>query len=202
MEEIDDYLGCYTFPKVYVMSSQNLDIDVKILLSGIESQFDKALINSFLFKKKYQNFEKILQSRDFKEITKKTTTLPLYIYAESFIYSVNMMRALLEGLNQLNKDLDVKEKIREILNFYDLQFNSLKDIRDTIQHLEDRLLGKDKKGNKINTNVLSISNLVNSKYTTTGADGKHLEIEIVDEERTKLLHKLLTELFSTVKGKK
>jgi len=97
------------------------------------------------------------------------------IYAKAFVYA-------LDGINNLLSNICINlhpPKPVEILKQeYQNKFGHLKHIRDSAIHIENRGLGKDKKGNPLNTNIIILGSFIERRFGFTGNDGKQYEIEI------------------------
>jgi len=117
----------------------------------------------------------------------------IFIYAKTFVFALDMMGKLLNILCEEYKNNLPKGVFDQKDTFFKL-LPQLKDVRDSLQHQEDRGRGLDKKGQPLDikpglkgniyiagTKSLVLNNLNGNKFGTTINDGQFVEIEISDQ---------------------
>jgi hypothetical protein len=100
------------------------------------------------------------------------------IYAKSFVYA-------LDTVCQLIRVLQKQEQLPSLASDYCqkflAQFGGLRDLRNSLQHVEDRLRGIDRKGEPIPSSLLVLGAFRDNNYFgATVSDGRYVEIEISD----------------------
>ena len=97
------------------------------------------------------------------------------LYAKTFVFALNGIDNL---LNRLVVTLSPPEEIKDLYKKYKRLFGHLKHIRDSAIHIEDRGRGKTRKQEPLDTHIIVLGGFIERRYTFTGEDGKHYEIEI------------------------
>lgn len=110
--------------------------------------------------------------------------LPI-IYAHSFLDSIvkiaNTINILtIEKKTPLIPDC-FRTKLIDLKNEFDIEFPNVRYIRNSWQHIEDRMRGKDQKELNLQTNLLVLSSLFNDHLTYTIADGTTQSILISED---------------------
>ncbi|MBN1829817.1 MAG: hypothetical protein JW884_11820 [Deltaproteobacteria bacterium] len=99
------------------------------------------------------------------------------IYAKAFIFALNNIGELLRHLSEDKKSpMGVQKFYWEYKN----HFGHLKHIRDSAIHIKDRGRGLTRRGKPLETHFVILGSFIARRYTFTGEDGKHYEIEISD----------------------
>ena len=150
---------------------RDLVFQEQTIISYICDALNEAFISeneyTRLFNKEHQlNFEKCLSNN---EKYKKQ------IYAKSFIYNLDIINKLFNTLDDKVGNENEKHLLHER---YKSCFGDLKHIRDSLMHLEDRGIGKDKNKKPLVATVIVIGGFINNCYSYSGSDGKHYQIEI------------------------
>lgn len=100
-----------------------------------------------------------------------------FMYARSFIHALDISGKLLTVLSETK---DAPEEVRtQSANFYS-RFPELKGVRDTIEHIEDRIRGLARNNQPLGPEGggLWLSNLRDNRFGCTMSDGHYGEVEI------------------------
>lgn len=115
-----------------------------------------------------------------------------FMYARAFLYAVD---AFDKFLKVLSKEEGVPAEVGELRKRLADYFPDLREVRNTIQHLEDRSRGLDNKKKPMVVRGLILSTLMDSSYGSTMADGRYGSIEVTADSMQKLseiLHEVLS----------
>lgn len=139
---------------------------VWMLLDEILDQLNEARIVLPLFVEK-SGFDTQLSGADYR--------LHL-VYAKSFIYAM-------DAATQLVRVLEKQEQLPTTANDHCKrflsQFGELRDLRNSLQHIEDRLRGIGRDHKPIPSHLLVLGGFRNNNYFgVTASDGRYVEIEI------------------------
>ncbi len=98
------------------------------------------------------------------------------IYAKSFVYAM-------DAATQLVRVLEKQEQLPTMANDHCKrflsQFDELRHLRNSLQHIEDRLRGIGRGGKPIPSHLLVLGGFRNNNYFgATTSDGRYVEIEI------------------------
>ena len=102
----------------------------------------------------------------------------VFMYARCFVHALDISGKLLTVLG--GKFEGVPEEVNtQTAKFYS-RFPELKGVRDTVEHIEDRVRGKDRNQNPLKTQGggLQLDNLRGNKFGCTMSDGKYGEVKI------------------------
>lgn len=180
-------------------NSDELDIQY---FNKLMEEYHKALGDS----KFYSLYSEILEqvNRQVKRKKWESGDLPskfqhkiIFIYIKSFIQAIDYIEKLINVLSTIN---GVPNGINTINEEFKEEFKNLRKIRNSEQHLEDRIRGIGPHGNKINlkpinnefietngaTNVLAINNINGTKFGTVIDTGEYAEIDISLETLVKV----------------
>ena len=118
----------------------------------------------------------------------------VFIYSKSFLYALDTIAKLLDVIHEVKKD---HKKIKELKERISTNFPTLKKIRDSAHHVEDRVRGLGRKNKvvhkrlelqpidndfiKASGGALAINNLNGTKFGTVMADGHYGEIDVTIE---------------------
>ncbi|QQN35675.1 hypothetical protein JHW33_03245 [Rahnella aceris] len=118
----------------------------------------------------------------------------IYIYSKSFLYALDTIAKLLDVIHEVKKD---HKKIKELKERISTNFPTLKKIRDSSHHVEDRVRGLGRKNKGVHKRLelqpidndfikapggaLAINNLNGTKFGTVMADGNYGEIDVTLE---------------------
>lgn len=116
------------------------------------------------------------------------TTLP-FIYAKSFLYSLDTIEKL---INILSKQTSVPDDMSRIKKLMGQNFPDLIHVRDSSHHIEDRVIGQrrnskielqpiDDDGIKSDGGLLVLSNLAGSSFGCTLGDGRFGKVDVSRE---------------------
>lgn len=144
----------------------------------------------------YQNISGLLELTDLelRQERWKAGQLPrsyqhhlIFMYAKAFLYSLDMLSKLIRVLSEKE---GIPKEINEISQSFTSRFPSLKGVRDSEQHIEDRVRGLGRKQKqlklkpvnnsliKADGGVLALGNLNGNKFGSTMADGHYGEVEV------------------------
>lgn len=141
---------------------------VQMLLDGVLDQLDEARIVLPLFEEK---------NGLGAQLTGADRRLHL-IYAKSFVYALDAATQLVLVI-QKQKQLPAMAD-NHCTRFLS-QFGELRNLRNSLHHIEDRLRGFGLKDKPIPTSLLVLGCFRNNKYFgATTSDGRYVEIEISD----------------------
>lgn len=128
------------------------------------------------------------QSRESGQMPHEYQRRLLWIYAHAYVYALDSFHKVLENLT---KERDRPNTIEKELTKFRAAFPHLKGIRDSAHHLEDRGLGRDRRGNPLKLEpidngivrapgggVLLLSVLEGNRLWYTLEDGSHGELAI------------------------
>lgn len=152
---------------------------VRMLLDKIIDQLSEAHIVLHLFKEKS---ELVSQSTEVDQRLR-------HVYAKSFVYA-------LDTITQIVRVLEKQEQLSEVASHqckrFLSKFGELRGLRNSLQHIEDRLRGIGRDRKSIPSNLLVLGAFRdNNYYGATTSDGRYVEIEISDS--------VLTEAYSIIK---
>ena len=98
------------------------------------------------------------------------------IYAKSFVYALDAVGQLIRVLQKQEKlPVLASDKCKTFL----VQFGELRDLRNSLQHIEDRLRGLGRHGKPIPSTLLVLGGFRNNDhFGATTAEGRYVEIEV------------------------
>ncbi len=157
--------------------------DVRMLLLQLENTFIDANLSYGLFNAEYH--KQRINDND-SSIPRKYSHRLIFIYAKNFVQALdNFQRALktLTTYKALPKEISKLEN--KLLEF----FPDLRGVRNSMQHMEDRIRGLDSKNKPltlqpINDGIIApngayaFDNLHDTKFKTTMSNGYYGEIDI------------------------
>ncbi|EPP5206661.1 hypothetical protein ACUQZ9_001525 [Enterobacter hormaechei] len=120
-----------------------------------------------------------------------------YVYAKSFLSSIDSIKKFLNALAN-SKELTTPEKVKELYKSFCEEFPDLRGVRNTTQHLDERVrgIGQDRKPmqiqpiNKEELQIpagIAVFNMLNgSKFGTTMGDGSYGEVDVSPETLKKI----------------
>jgi hypothetical protein len=152
---------------------------VQMLFDEILDQLSEARIVLHLFKEK-------------SELASQTTKVDQQlrqIYAKSFVYALDTITQI---IRILEKQEQLSKAARIHCQKFLSQFGELRELRNSLQHIEDRLRGIGRDRRPIPSTLLVIGAFrENSFYGAITSDGHYVEIEISDS--------VLTDAYSIIK---
>jgi hypothetical protein len=115
-----------------------------------------------------------------------------FIHAQSFVSTLAVLQRSLVALTKYQLEPQVKAGLQQACDQFAAALPELKDVRDSIAHVEERVRGEAKR-KKISTQpvsnsmihapqggVMVVSALNNQHYGGTIADGTYVEVEVAD----------------------
>jgi hypothetical protein len=111
-----------------------------------------------------------------------------FLFAKSFLSSVATFQT---HLFTLGNDLRTQSRVHDHISQFNIAFPKLRQLRNTVQHVNERLHGRDGRGNRISPEpvyfiaqdptqegILVLDQLNDNRYGGTLADGSYGEIEV------------------------
>ncbi len=141
---------------------------IHMLLDEVLDQLNEARIVLPLFKEK---------SGSDTQVTGADQRLHL-IYAKSFVYALDAAAQIVSVLEQQEQlPAMASDQCKRFLS----QFGELHELRNSLQHIEDRLRGIGRNRKPIPSHLLVLGSFRNNNYFgATTSDGRYLELEISD----------------------
>ena len=114
----------------------------------------------------------------------------IFIYAKSFLHALDSIGKF---LTVFSKDIPTVPAVSDAKKRFDENFKTLKGVRDSVQHIEDRGRGLDKRSQPLAQKpvdngmirsargALILNNLSNNRYGCTMEDGYFGEVEVSNE---------------------
>ena len=146
----------------------------RILLGSLETSLVDAALSLEMFESAEVDMGAAIRKRpeDFSFSTQRHR-LP-FIHARSFVLALHDVQKFIRVLCQLS---DGSSEVEAAMTEFASKLPDLKAVRDSEQHLEERLQGL-VKGKKLPTSLLWIGNLINNTYQMTMADGRIGNVEV------------------------
>jgi hypothetical protein len=155
--------------------------ETSLVLEHIESEFIRAAAS-------YAMFEPItLSTIGHLENQSRYERCLNGIYATAFVYSLDSISKLLSAIND---HLTPPDSVRLLISEYEGCFGNLKNIRDSIAHIEDRGRGLDRNKKALLSHFLVLGCMNERRFEYTGNDGKIYGVEI-SEPTLLLAHRIL-----------
>lgn len=149
----------------------------RMLLSTIIDQFEAAVIAFTLFEP--LDVEKMIQRGADGEITITRRKWEDSLRSASVKMFVSALDGIGKILGVLRRDDRMPPKAVEACNELSDQFEAIKHIRDSHQHMEDRCRGLGKWGKPVPSSVLVLGAMMDGRrHIMTASDGKQYGIEI------------------------
>lgn len=138
-----------------------------MLLDEILDQLNEARIVLPLFKEKSGTVKPPTESDRLR-----------LVYAKSFVYALDAATQIVRVLEQQEQ---LPAKASDQCKRFLAQFGELHELRNSLQHIEDRLRGIGRGRKPIPSHLLALGSFRNDNYFgATMSDGRYLEIEISD----------------------
>lgn len=99
------------------------------------------------------------------------------LYAKSFVYALD---ATSQFIGVLKSDKQLPVTARAQCERFLSEFGMLRDLRNSLHHIEDRLRGFGRDGKNIPTSLLVLSSFRDNNFGATSARGGYVEIEVSD----------------------
>lgn len=109
----------------------------------------------------------------------------IFLHAHSFLYALDGISKIISVMNRTDK---VSSGISEIYSSFKKDFPDLIEVRNSSQHIEDRIRGMGRNGKRINLKqinnsfisgkALVLSNLNGNKFGSTLSNGSFGEVEV------------------------
>jgi hypothetical protein len=147
-----------------------------ILLSLVEDQFEEAVIALSLYKPITR--EEIVAHINswFQDQTKYENRLR-HMYAKMFVCAIDVIGKLLKIVCE---DVKTPQKAVGAYQNFEQNFALAREIRNSVQHIEDRARGLGPHSTPLDTKTLLLGNFINNKFCVTMADGRTGGIEILE----------------------
>jgi hypothetical protein len=98
-----------------------------------------------------------------------------FLHAKSFVYALDATGQLLRVLSGLES---LPDEARSGCAKFESAFGKLRDLRNTLQHIEDRLRGLGRRGAPLPKPLIVLGAFRNGKFGATTADGAYVEVEV------------------------
>lgn len=151
--------------------------DVQLLLGSAVDQFAEALVAFDLFKPftaadVRRDPQGALLAEDPVELRRR------FIYAKAFVYDLDASRSFVHVIASVSTHSSVTvAACNELLQ----QFGYIRDIRNSLQHIEERIQGKGSRGKKRLGPIVNLGSLNERRFGVTTGDGHQLEIDISED---------------------
>lgn len=133
---------------------------IRLLLDAIIDQLDEAALVLTLYEKANS------EARDDMRLR--------LLYAKSFVYSLDAMGQLVRVLTLAS----LPPEARACCERFGSAFGGMRDLRNTLQHIEDRLRGLGRRGEPLPTRLIVLSSFKNGRFGSTTADGAYVELDV------------------------
>ena len=148
--------------------------DVRLLLGCAADQFDDALLAFDLFTP--FTIEHVRRDADGTPLSEDRAASRLrFMYAKTFIYSLDAVRAFVQVLSRL---VGVSPATESACEEFCKQFGFIREIRNSLQHIEERAQAQGSYGKRLSGPILDLGSLNERRFGITGGNGRHLELEI------------------------
>ena len=108
-----------------------------------------------------------------------------FIYAHAFLDAIIKISNTIAVMSEEKKTpyipIETRGKLIRIKEEFDKDFPKVRDIRNSWQHIEDRMRGKGRSEKKLNTKLLVLSTFIGNELTYTIVDGSVHSIPITIE---------------------
>jgi hypothetical protein len=178
----------FTYPGNWISGfDRELAFETFNLLNLIETEFICAVTSYLMFKPTtINNFERVIKQH-------KYTRSLNYIYAKSFVYSLD---SIFKILNVLSNQPNFPNPAKDLKSQYEVYFGKLKHIRDSAAHIEDRGRALDKNLKKISSTIIILGAFNERRFEFTCSDGKCYGIE-VSESTLLSAHKIIQSIIDS-----
>jgi hypothetical protein len=114
----------------------------------------------------------------------------IFLYAQTFVYALDGIGKTLRVLASMPS---TPQPVTDAAEWFDQRFPTLKGVRDSSHHLEDRVRGRDRRGKPLDLKpvdnamvrapggALILGSLNNNRYGSTTDDGSYGEVEVSGE---------------------
>ena len=99
-----------------------------------------------------------------------------FLYAKSFVYSLDVAGQLVRVLAGLTS---LPEEARSCCARFQSAYGALRDLRNTLQHVDDRLRGLGPHGRPLPSPLIVLNGFRDGAFGATNADGALVEIEVL-----------------------
>ena len=156
---------------------RNWAYKIHLLLSLVESQFSEAVVAHGLYKSVTpSDYRKLLETWN-DENTKCQNRLRS-MYAKLYVYALDGVGKLLRVLGE---GPYLPNAAKMACEGFEFRFGIVREIRNSLQHIEDRARGLGPHNKIIDANVFVLGNLVNNRFCATLSGGRCGEIEISED---------------------
>jgi hypothetical protein len=146
-----------------------------LLLNAAADQFNEALVAFDLFKP--LTMEEARRDPEGTPITEDRVESRLrFLSAKAFVYSLAAAGAF---VYVLSKKTGISQATARACKEFQRQFEYIRDIRNSLQHIEGLAQAKGSRGKRLTGPILNLGSLVERRFeVTSGEDGSPLKIEI------------------------
>ena len=155
-------------------TDRDASFEAEILLGELDNSLLDAALSLSLFEESEQKpLAAVRESSALTDRARKVLHRMPFIYAQSFLHALDVLRKVLGvfGTPKAHSGLD------EVRLRFDSSFPDLKGVRDSTQHIEERLLGQ-AKGKPIQAPIRWIGNLSGNRFEMTMENGQVGGVEI------------------------
>ncbi len=176
------------------MTDRDLAFTIDHLIHMAIDQFNEAVLACELFSPLHVQWISELKDESHTLQKSKDSTL-LRLYAKSFICSVDATRSFLFVLaSQHGLPVSTKEACRK----FQQDFGYLRDIRNSIQHIEERAQGLGRNNQPLNVRLLVLGAFIDNRFGITTDNGCYVDVEI-SEATLQLIRLALQKIIWSVK---
>ena len=151
--------------------------DVQLFLASAADQFSEALVAFDLFKP----FTAADVRRDPHGVPLAEDSVDSrrrFIYAKAFVYALDAARGFVQVVAAVSA---LPSATVAACDAFLRQFGYIRDIRNSLQHIEERIQAKGSFGKKLPGPIIDLGSLNECRFGVTTGDGRHLEVEISED---------------------
>lgn len=166
--------------------------DVCLLLGFAADQFNEALLafgpfRPFTIEDVRRDAEGTPLSEDRAELRRR------FMYAKMFVYSLDATRAFVHVVSTVT---GIPKLTADACEAFRQEFGYIRDIRNSLQHIEERAQAKGQFGRRLSGPILDLGSLNERRFGITSGDGQHLEVEISEFVLRRVRSALLNVMWS------
>jgi len=147
---------------------------VRMLLDEVIRQLDEAALVLALYEVAVAEDARPVQGGDDARPSSSARRLR-FLYAKSFVYSLDVAGQLVRVLAGLTP---LPEEARSCSAKFQAAFGALRDLRNTLQHVEDRLRGLGRQGKPVPSPLIVLGGFRDGVFGATTAEGDLVGIEV------------------------
>lgn len=156
------------------IADDQLAFNTHILLGLAVDQFNEAVLACELFTPLFSHHVSIREPDSVAPSDSKEPRL-ISMYAKSFVCSLDATRSF---LFVLARQPTLPTLTLNACRRFDQDFGYIRDIRNSIQHIEERALGLAQDGKALQVRFLLLGNFFNNRFGFTTDKGSYAEVEI------------------------